>query len=498
MTRMLFTILLSGALVLFFPFVSPVPYSNQGSAYTNDLTDGTERAVFALYMPTYPLSLDNKPLGEEYYTTQWLKPTGEGGKHAAYGALHRDRPCYSVPSDKADWRMQNMRREISWAKQAGIDGFVLDMLGMPDSRDERLWPNSLLLMAAAAEQEDFSIIIMPDIAALRDESAEDVASSVASLARFSSAYRLKDGRVLIMPFAPELVAPAWWSSFKSVLDDRHGEDIALVPLFVGTHPESWRKYAQLSYAFASWGVRNPVGNDLSKRDAESVVGLAEFAGATGVGWVQTVGVQDERPRAGLYEESVNTENLRIQWRAARELSVELVVIISWNDYSEGHHILPSAMHGRAFLDLMSYYVEWYKRGSQPEPAKGAEIYLTHRRQPFDAKPLHPQKTLMVRRGETAAVNRIEVVASIGQDGTIWINNGGATTSCEASRGLNICSAPLRLGTVSAWVTDVEGKRLATVRSPFEVQERLYLQDLQYVAASSAESFDPSTGFHCPP
>ncbi|MDP9416414.1 MAG: hypothetical protein M3P48_00915, partial [Actinomycetota bacterium] len=50
------------------------------------------RLVFAHYMPSLPISLDNQDPSTDYYARNFLTPTGEGGKHVAYGGYLRDRP----------------------------------------------------------------------------------------------------------------------------------------------------------------------------------------------------------------------------------------------------------------------------------------------------------------------------------------------------------------------------------------------------------------------
>ncbi len=447
-------------------------------------------------MPTYPLSIDNRPSQEDYYATHWLDPAGESGKHAAYGALHRDRPCSIDPSERPDWALENMRREVRWAKDAGLDGFVLDVLGLPDAQDDRLWSNSLRLLQAAQDVGGFRIILMPDMAALRERKASEVAAALASLSRFSSTYRLDDGALLLMPFAPEVVSVDWWSQLASELDRNHGDRMALAPLFVSTDQAVWRRFAAISRSFAFWGARNPKDNAIDSELPDSVTRLARFSRELGMGWIETVGVQDARPRSGRFEEALNSENLRTQWRAAMELAPEMSVIISWNDYSEGHHILPSQMHGRTFLDLIAYFVRWYKEGRQPTP-QTTTVFLTHRRQPFDAKPTYPQQLLMTLRGTTEAANQVEALALSDREGTIWIEVGGVRTSCEMHPGLSVCRAPLRPGLASAWLNDRLGQRIAAVSSPHPVADNLRLQDLQYVGATSGDPSDSLADFRCP-
>src|SRR5215213_2380918 len=90
-----------------------------------DLPDTSElqnspKKVFAHYFPPYPLSLDNKPAQVDYYTRNYLDPQGEGGRHAEYGGLLRERPLPVPVGNPHSWRLDNMKTEITRAGQAGI------------------------------------------------------------------------------------------------------------------------------------------------------------------------------------------------------------------------------------------------------------------------------------------------------------------------------------------------------------------------------------------
>ena len=60
------------------------------------------RKVFAHYIPSFPISIDNKDSDQDYYATQYLTVRGENGIHAAYGGYLRDRPLPRAVSDRTD------------------------------------------------------------------------------------------------------------------------------------------------------------------------------------------------------------------------------------------------------------------------------------------------------------------------------------------------------------------------------------------------------------
>src|SRR5689334_9179654 len=83
-------------------------------------TEPSGKRVFAHYMPNFPVSIDNKPAATDYYTAEYLNPTGEGGRHSSYGGYLMDRPLPRAPLADPDWRNLDLRSEISQAKSVGI------------------------------------------------------------------------------------------------------------------------------------------------------------------------------------------------------------------------------------------------------------------------------------------------------------------------------------------------------------------------------------------
>ena len=59
---------------------------------TPDVLRNSPRKVFAHYVPSLPLSVDNVAPTADYYARNYLTATGEGGIHVAYGGFLRDRP----------------------------------------------------------------------------------------------------------------------------------------------------------------------------------------------------------------------------------------------------------------------------------------------------------------------------------------------------------------------------------------------------------------------
>lgn len=447
------------------------------------------RTAFAHYIPTFPLSLDDRPPDSDYYATAYLDPAGEHGKHAGYGGYLRDRPLGRAPRAVPDWREQDLRLEVREAVSAGLDGFSLDLLQLGDTGGP-LWDTSRSLVRAA-EQEDpgFRILLMPDMAALHDTDPATLASSVEELGRSPSAYRTPDGRLVVSPFLAEARPASWWQQFLQVMSDR-GTPAALLPVFLDATPHL-EEFAPFSWGLSEWGSRSPARNDVAAAGPDAP--LPEIAAVHGRGlvWMQPVSVQDERPREGLFDEAGGSENLRRTWQVAIDSGAELVQVATWNDYAEGSGVAPSVHHGWTFLDLSSWYLTVWKLRSTP-PVVRDTVLLVHRVQEVGARPARPQALLMrLRDGSSPARDRVEVVALLRAPGTVDVWTERGRTSCRAPAGLSVCTAPLVPGPVAASASR-DGDRVTGVTSPYRVRASPPVQDLQYVAATSGRPA-PGTG-----
>ena len=456
----------------------------------NGVLRGTARKVFAHYFPPFPISIDDQNPATDYYQRNFLTTGGEGGKHAAYGGFLRDRPLPRAPIG-AGYKLVDLENEVRQAIAGGIDGFAVDIMQYPSSTNlNQVTTTRTLMKAAEAVDPAFKIMIMLDMSAGgATKSQAEVAAYVAELAASPAAYRLADGRLVLSAFKAEGHDATWWKSFFSLMKTQHGTTVAFLPTFL--NEQLWAStFAPFSYGMGNWGSRNPAYNDPTTTTSTSPLGRVAKVHALGVKWMQPVSIQDERPNQGIYDEAQNTQNLRNTWQIARDSNAELVQIPTWNDYSEGAQLAPSARHGFGFLDISAYYLVWYKLGAPPTIVRDS-VYLTHRTQPYAAPPSYPQKLLMKLRGGSPARDTVEALSFLTAPGIITITVGGHTTSCSAAAGVSSCLAPLSAGSISVAVTR-GGATVASLTSPNQVTATPYVQDLQYVAASSGRQ-GTSTG-----
>ncbi|GHB60767.1 hypothetical protein GCM10010347_33520 [Streptomyces cirratus] len=446
------------------PFDLPAPAALRSGA-------AGKKLVFAHYFTPYPLSLDNASAEADYYTRNYLNPAGENGKHQRYGGLLRDRPL-PVPPKSGDWEYANLRQEVRTARDAGVDGFTLDLLSLSGSN----WDRAELLMTAAHSVDPaFKIMLMPDMTALPSDDPAVLADALAALAAHPAAHRLGDGRLVVSPFKAEAKSAGWWSRVMDSLQSRHGVRTALVPLFLD-FDANHAAFAPISHGFSEWGTRSYVGQ-------EGTTAEVHRAHQAGKIWMQPVSVQDSRPNQGVYDEAGNTATLRSTWTHAIDDGADWVQLTTWNDYSEGTQFAPSLHNGYAYLDLTSYYLTRFKTGSPPRIVRDT-LYLTARTQFASAGPTGGQSLVMApRKGSAAPRDTVEVLSFLTEPAAVRTTVGSVQGAYESPAGLHCELLPLKPGTSSARVVR-DGRAVAEVELPYPVDRTVDVQDLQYYAATS--------------
>lgn len=457
------------------------------------------KKAFAHYFTPSPISLDNKmpaALGGagDYYDKNFLTPSGEGGKHAAYGGLLRDRPLERAPyPSTVDYQALDMQTEVRQGMAAGLDGFTMDLLGAPSatSTSTHLARQKQLMQAAVDVGSGFKIMLMPDMQSWTTGGSTDptkvisdstAASRIKTLAAYSSAFRLDDGRLVLAPFYAERWTPARWKTALAAIESAIGGSVAFVPCFLNysANVAAFKAGIPQMYGASFWGDGNP---GASANDANSAID----AHGRGLIFMQPVIPQDERPNQGIYDEAGNTENLRATWKAARDGNAEWVQGRTWNDYSEGAQLAPSARHGWTFTNLFRYHCDWWKTGTAPTVTTD-QVFLTHRQHPYAAKPTGGQTKLMaLRSGSTAARDTIEVATLLTASSTVEVLVDGSVVSSQTrSAGFDSFTVPLQPGTISARVRR-SGQADLTVPSPRPAVSVPVVQDMQYVAATAQRS-----------
>lgn len=452
----------------------------------------TSKLVFAHYLPSLPISLDNKAPASDYWQVNYVNPDGEGGSHRAYGGFTRDRPLGRDPLG-ASWRLLDMETEVRQAMSAGIDGFAVDLL--TTSTSAQTYQNVVLLLQAAhAVSPTFKIMLQPDTSSLSGASASAMAALTHALGAYPAAYRDPQGRLLVSPFFAELHSASWWQGYESIMATTYNDPVALFPVLLDDL-NNRDAFAPISVGIGQWGARDASWNPPDATYPTGPTGRIAAVHSLGKMWMQPVGVQDSRPSQGNFQEAQNTLALRNTWQIARSGGADWVLLPTWNDYTENSDIAPSVHHGYTFLDLMAYYISWFKTGTRPTIVRDA-VYLTHRNESTSARPTYPQTLLMSPMANVTPTNNVEALSFLTAPATVSLSVGGVVTTCSAPAGVSTCTAPLRPGEVKVAVTRADGL-VAAVTSPWTVTSSPYVQDFEYVGVSSLRGADGSTGSSAP-
>jgi hypothetical protein len=415
------------------PFDAPSP----------DTLFASQRRVFAHYFHPFPLSLDDAEAASDYYNTNYLRPSGEGGKWTAQGGFLRQRPLPVAVGAKGTYKLDNMKREIALAMAGGITGFMFDVMGVNQANagSELL----MMLEAAAAVDARFKIVVMPDLSALANADAAVEASQVQkiieSVASSPASYRLADGRIVVSSFYAEGRPASWWRSIFSALEAKK-INVAFVPVFLDLSSNS-SAFAPISYGLSLWGTATPGG-------ARAVRALPAQAHAAGAIFMAPILSQQYRPKDFLFWEAGNSAAFRESWGSAIGGGADWAQIVTFNDFSESGQITPytdatlSETIGTGYYDLNAYYASWFLTGQAPAITHDV-LYYVYRREPTNAAaPAQSSATKVT--GGTAAQNDVELVAFLTAPGTLRITLGGKTFTKEAPAGLTTMTAPQHPGT----------------------------------------------------
>jgi hypothetical protein len=397
----------------------------------------SSKKVFAHYFYPFPLSISNKPASDDYYNANYLNKNGESGKWAGAGGYLRQRPLpVAVDSDRS-WPLNNMQREIRLAIARGITGFTFDVLSAKDAAgvDGHL---QMLLRAAHAVDPRFKILIMPDISALKSDSAS-VINSIATAAASPAAYRLDDGRLVVSAFNAGANSTDWWASVIAQLKAR-GIAIAFVPTFLGWKGQA-AAFAPISHGFSDWGTATANVSEGMKGDSQ--MAHSQF----GKIFMMPVDPQQYRPKDSIYWEASNSATFRNAWMSSITGDADWVQLVTWSDFSESSQIEPytdSTLRtdiGTGFYDLNAFYATWFLTGKQPAITHDV-LYYFYRREPTGAA--SPAQAAPNKIVNSSPEDNIELLAFLTAPGELKIAIGGRTEVQNAPAGITsfkVHSAP---------------------------------------------------------
>ncbi|WP_420176038.1 endo-1,3-alpha-glucanase family glycosylhydrolase [Luteococcus sp. OSA5] len=415
-------------------------------------------------MLQFPLSLDNKPEGQDYYAKEWLDPNGENGKHRLAGGYLRDRPLNGGPK-QGDFIKVNYLHEIKTAQSAGISGFMVNLQNVSGPE----WDRFQVLLGAA---DEVNFHIVPTIDATTEFSQlppDEVGRRLAPVFAHPSVQASGEAPVLAS-FATEKKEMTWWRDVISTLEAKTGSPVDFHATLVDSSSQNISSVAPLAKAIGTWGGRTP--SDASKQGeaAQRVRDLDRE-------WIAPVAAQDVRPTSGLYAEAENTATLRQSWSAAHDHGAEWTQLITWNDYAEGTQLAPSRNNQGAWLAMIRRLADV---GDGDSPQRARQVVLTYRPHQPGAKATRASRSMHPTLGGAAVRprNQVEVVTFLPHEEKVRLTVGEESYEYVAPAGTHVELRPARPGRVSVQLGATPDCHLQAT-SP--IVAKPLVQDLSYHA-----------------
>ena len=431
-----------------------------------------DRRLVLSHWHFFPLSIDNRPATDDYYSKEYLGVSGERGKHSAYGGFLRDRPIPRPPDANSDWQRRDARKDIRYALDAGLDGFHYNLTSV-DPRGGAYRRLQMYLDASTEVSGEFRLGLCLDCSVIDfDANRDGLIYVCCNVLKHVSALRWFDERPMLSCFYAERWSPRQWETLLTRLS-RCGIDVFFAPMFLDVG-KATEDYLSVIDMLGVWA-----GNHIGSTRALRRVALR--ARDRGKSFMWPVWPQDCRPKSGWFSEARNSALFREGWEAAIDSGPECVNVLTWNDYSENSHLRPSLRTQYGFADLNAYFSSLYKGGT--EVIEKDAVYCFHRID-FAKDPKVTGRGRAMRANFGAeAVDRIEVVAFLSAPGDIVIENSKGVVRCSAGKGVTSCFASLETGKVAARLIR-GGLAVLNLESPFAVRKTCEWQNLLYHSISS--------------
>lgn len=429
-----------------------------------------KKKAFAFYFPPYPISIENKAQGSDYWA-KWTTEEGRGATGTKQGEELLDRPIGRAPLSSSNWRQKDFETEIRQAIAMGLDGFIWEYHSV--SSDARWTRLPEMLAAAKAVDSGFRIMLSPDLQQGADTPADAVVTDMVKVKDEPAVHRV-DGKIVMAPFYPERKSAAWWDGVRSTLAGR-GVPTVLVPIFLSGSPNvragEWNTSV---HGYSIWGNRWAGGADSIRKGAVE-------AHAHDRVYMAPIAFEDTRVHSGRFWESSNSGALRAQMEKAITGGADWLALITWNDYSESW-MAPSLKRGYAVGDLVAYYTTWFKTGRKPALKRDA-LYYFHRSHRTDA-PYDTSKQQIPMRIDAgdAATNHVELLAFLSAPGRLVIRQGGTVqTKDVTAAGMVSFKVAMVPGTTPSFEVQRGGRTVQTVASKTPIRARVTYQEMMYHA-----------------
>lgn len=248
--------------------------------------------------------------------------------------------------DSGDWQI--MRQHIRWAKQAGIDGFIVSWKSTT-ALNERL-----AQLIELSEKEDFRLIVIyQGLTFERQPRGSEVV--LADLDYFIKNFA--PANVFQVCQKPIMILNGTWAYSEEeikAITDAHRQDLYI--LSSEKTVDGFKRLADLVDGNAYyWSSVDP---DTYTNYLKKLTQMGQAVHDKGGIWLPSAAPGfDARLVGGMRViDRKDGATLRVQMETALKSSPDILGLISWNEFSENTHIEPSERFGMSYLELLTEIV----------------------------------------------------------------------------------------------------------------------------------------------
>jgi hypothetical protein len=239
-----------------------------------------------------------------------------------------------------------MRQHVRWAKEAGIDGFIVSWKDTP-TNDRRL---SLLMQVARSEHFKLAMIYQGLDFQRHPLPIERVA---ADFRYFEMTYAADPAFFRLDGKALTVWSGTWAYSHADVARVVAPVRDSMLVLNTEKNLDGYKRLADITDGDAYyWSSVNPATNP---NYAAKLDEMSRTIHADGNYWVAPFAPGFDARKVGG-SQSVEREDgatLRTEYATALSSSPDVLGLISWNEFSENSYVEPSQKYGRRYLDVLA-------------------------------------------------------------------------------------------------------------------------------------------------
>lgn len=445
---------------------------------------------------------------------------------AHYMVTNQDYQGDTDPTQEA--KISAYEKEIQQAQAAGIDGFALNVGGWLN-QTYYIKYSAQMFEAAARLNNGFKLMFSADMCCGNSTNdVEDMMRRFANDARYSQVYFKYQNKPVLTTFSGDSLGTSTWQQIRNDLaygsnpsttteptvlsevsgaPSNAGLNIFLVPAFfwggeiptLGSVQQGFSQWSPYIDGSFYWGIAGVPGSGGSVDQIPSSNDYAQVVHGGGKLYMAPISLQFWGANANRYYEYSGAAGMRAMWMNAINTShPDWVEIITWNDFIEGSYVspiddpnkypnanylnstgVPSSTLGyfhshRAATDLLPYFIQWYKTGTQPAITKDA-IYWFYRTQSssFDAG----TPSVANKYGPVADV--IYVTANLTAPATLQVTSGSAVKQISLPAGSTDVSAPFTTGNTPSFVLTRNGSPVLSGSGTDAIQAAPQYNDFYY-------------------